>query len=85
MGLKEDAMTDLMLDMRNEAALSRAHSRFLQPPMEQEKEPCDVCNGVGVIPGTETEDLYGDPCPKGCPLNRDAFPKRTDLPRDGGI
>lgn len=69
-------MDEITLEIRSAQSLSRAHARWLTPPAEIEKEPCKACNGTGVIPGTETEDLYGTPCPEGCPLDRDAFHAR---------
>lgn len=60
-------MNDIELDMRNDRALSSAHERYLTPPSEE--EPCPVCQGTGVVPDTETEQLYGDPCPEGCCLD----------------
>lgn len=60
-------MTDVELELKNAEAISRAHDRQLDPP--EEGKLCTHCSGTGVLPGTETEHLFGDPCPEGCRLD----------------
>ena len=60
-------MTDIERDIRSERAFDRAERKSLTPP--DVMDPCGTCNDTGVVPGTETEHLFGDPCPEGCRLN----------------
>lgn len=61
------------LDFRNEKAMQIADRNGLGPVPDGEF--CDICGvegfgSSGFVQGTETENLWGDPCPRGCPRAR---------------
>lgn len=66
-GYTEDEMDDMALELRNQESISRSECRYLEAPAEAEL--CGVCGGTGVLPGTETENLFGDPCTEGCKID----------------
>ena len=75
-------MTDCDLDTMNEKAIGRVSNRR-QETNQIDGETCGVCKGAGVLPNTETEDLWGLPCPRGCALDRSRFVNRADLSQIG--
>jgi hypothetical protein len=58
---------DVALDIRNQETIARVHNGRLDPPAEG--EPCAACNGTGVLPNTETENLFGESCHEGCKID----------------
>lgn len=74
-------MDDIALEIRNAEAISRSECRYLEMPAEG--KPCAVCNRTGFIPGTDTEESWGDACPNGCPADIQAMRDRAFKPAEG--
>lgn len=66
-------MNDFQSELRSAAAMSRAHEAYLEPVEKDRSCPQNICGGTGIVPGTETEHLYGEDCPAGCPLDLQAI------------